>query len=151
LQETHSDLDNEVEWKMWWEGQIFLSHGSNLSGGVAILFSKKLNMSNVYSYEIDKGRSLIVQVELMGFSFLFMNVYSPNNGAERVEFFKKMSSEFKKIDNACLVLGGDWNCTLDFTLDRNSEEPYPQSANSLSSIIKKYDLSEMYGGRNIQL
>lgn len=37
-----------------------------------------------------------------------------------------------------MVLGGDWNCTLDFTLDRNSEEPYPQSAKLLSSIIRKY-------------
>lgn len=87
LQETHSDLGNEVEWKMWWEGKTFLSHGSNLSGGVAILFSKKINMTNISSYEIDKGRILIVQVELMGFPFLFINVYSPNNGAERVEFF----------------------------------------------------------------
>lgn len=93
LQETHSDLGNEVEWKMWWEGKIFLSHGSNLSGGVAILFSKRLNMTNISSYEIDEGRILIVQVELMGFPFLFINVYSPNNGAERVEFFKKLSRE----------------------------------------------------------
>lgn len=75
---------------MWWEGRIFLSHGSNLSGGVAILFSKKLNMTNISAYEIDKGRILIVQVELMGFPFLLINVYSPNNGAERVEFLKKI-------------------------------------------------------------
>lgn len=34
LKETHSDVDNEVEWAMWWEGQHRLSHGINLSAGV---------------------------------------------------------------------------------------------------------------------
>lgn len=81
---------------MCWEVKIFLSHGSNLSGGVAILFAKKLNMINISSYEIVKGRILVVQVELMGFPFLFFNIYSPNNGVERVDLKKKLSSELKK-------------------------------------------------------
>ncbi len=134
---------------MWWEVKIFLSHGSNLSGGVAILFAKKLNMINISSYEIVKGRILVVQAELMGFPFLFINIYSPNNGVERVDFFFKLSSELKKNDdNVCMVLGGDWNCTLDFTLDRNSEEPYPQSAKLLSSIIRKYDLFDVWRAKH---
>lgn len=38
LQETHSNLDNEVDWGLWWKGEHFLSHGNNLSAGVAIFF-----------------------------------------------------------------------------------------------------------------
>lgn len=38
LQETHSDYRNEVDWGLWWEGESCLSHGSNTSAGVAILF-----------------------------------------------------------------------------------------------------------------
>lgn len=38
LQETHTDCDNEVEWRRWWDGKCFISHGSNISAGVAILF-----------------------------------------------------------------------------------------------------------------
>jgi len=38
LQETHSIIKDEVEWGLSWGGQVFLNHGSNLSGGVAILF-----------------------------------------------------------------------------------------------------------------
>ena len=37
LQETHSDSLNETDWGMWWGGQYVLSHGSNLSAGVASL------------------------------------------------------------------------------------------------------------------
>ncbi len=39
LLETHSDSQNEVELYRWWEGECILSHGTNLSAGVAILFS----------------------------------------------------------------------------------------------------------------
>lgn len=56
VQESHSDLKNEVDWKKEWDGQIILSHMSSNSGGVAVLFSKK---SLPISYEIEeivKGR-----------------------------------------------------------------------------------------------
>lgn len=37
----HSDAVNEVDWGVWWGGQCFLSHGTNLNAGVAILFSAR--------------------------------------------------------------------------------------------------------------
>ncbi len=47
LQETHSDIKNESELNLWWEGKMCLSHGTNVSAGVAILFSTHLNV-NIY-------------------------------------------------------------------------------------------------------
>ncbi len=40
LQETHTDIYNQAEWLKEWKGQRFLSHGSNVSAGVAILISE---------------------------------------------------------------------------------------------------------------
>lgn len=34
IQETHSTNDNEVDWGRNWDGQVFLSHGTNLSAGL---------------------------------------------------------------------------------------------------------------------
>lgn len=145
LQETHSDMVDEIDWRMWWEGNIYFSHGSNLSGGVAILFGKNINMNVVSTCEIEKGRGLVVQVEIMGSLFVFINVYAPNNGAERIHFFKKVNDGLKVFDkNVFLILGGDWNCTLDFTVDRNGEEPCPPSINVLSDIIRDYDLFDVW-------
>jgi len=39
---THSSTDNVVDWMKEFSGVSVLSHYSNVSGGVAILFSKKI-------------------------------------------------------------------------------------------------------------
>ncbi len=41
LQETHSDIENEIEWGMWWKGQHILSHGTNLSAELLSFFLQK--------------------------------------------------------------------------------------------------------------
>ena len=37
LQETHSDVMNEIDWGLWWGEQQVLSHGTSVSAGVTIL------------------------------------------------------------------------------------------------------------------
>lgn len=47
LQETHSDTENEIEWGLWWKGQHIRSHGTNLSAGIAFLFSPDKKQKNL--------------------------------------------------------------------------------------------------------
>lgn len=131
LQETHSTVKDEVEWGINWGGQVFLSHGSNVSGGVAVLFSKSLKVKILNCITIINGRGLMVNAEIEGLSYLFINVYSPNIGTERVEFFKNITESLKQSACDYMILGGDWNCTVDFNNDRLSEEPHLQSSKSL--------------------
>lgn len=86
LQETHTSNDNETRWGMWREGKYALSHGTNTSAGVAILFSKNLNV-NILIVIIVKGRTLLIKVEFEGTIFVLINVYAPNNGHELVFFY----------------------------------------------------------------
>ncbi len=44
LQETHSNDENLIEWNRWRELNLVLSHGTNNSGEVVILFKKDLNV-----------------------------------------------------------------------------------------------------------
>jgi len=39
---------------MEWRSDLYMSHGTNVSGGVAILFSKTINISNVSVNEIER-------------------------------------------------------------------------------------------------
>lgn len=55
VQETHSNIDNKVERKREWDGDIVLSHKSTVSAGVAILFSKNFLPVSFELEEIVKG------------------------------------------------------------------------------------------------
>lgn len=59
-----------------------LSHGSNVSYGVATLFSNKLTVA-IKGLEEVNGRILCVNAEIEGMKFL---LYAPNIGAERFEW-----------------------------------------------------------------
>ncbi len=91
LQETHSNMSNESEWGLWRKGDYVLSHGSNVSAGVAILFHSTLKAKIVSRYHIEPGRLLLVRAEINNFHFLFVNMYAPNGGTERVILFEKLA------------------------------------------------------------
>lgn len=142
LQETHSDVGNEVE---WWKGQYKLSHKTNLSAGVAILFSPDLRVTVLSTEEPMNGRLLVVKADIDGEIYYFINVYAPNVGFERLMFFGVLSNVFKKCFNdGSVIVGGDWNCTENSSVDRNTEEPHIQSSSCLSSLIRAADLLDIW-------
>ncbi len=150
LLETHSDSQNEVELYRWWEGECILSHGTNLSAGVAILFSKHLDLNILSTIELEKGRILMVIVEIKELKFLFINVYAPNVGLQRIELFGRLKTEIiKHVDEGmCVIMGGDWNCTTNFVLDRNGEEPHSPSSKMLLKITQELDFIDVWRNRN---
>ena len=53
----------------------------------------------------------------------------------RLDLFQKLSSFVQQCElDECVVLGGNWNCTTDFTLDRMGQEPDLQSAAALARL-----------------
>lgn len=87
LQETHSNLQNQTQWNCDWKGSILMSHGTNVSAGVAILFSPRVCNQPVM-FDIIPGRLLRADVMVGQISFSFFNVYAPNVGQERKIFSK---------------------------------------------------------------
>lgn len=149
LQETHSNQNNEADWGLWWEGERILSHGTNVSAGVAVLFSPVLKTKILSEHEVVPGRLLAVRAEIRNLKFLFVNIYAPNIGEDRVQFFIKLEHFLKQQqDGDVIVLGGDWNCTLDSTQDRIGEEPHPKSSISLANIIKNFKFSDVWREQN---
>lgn len=64
------------------------SHGSNVSAGVAIMFNSALKAKILSRFDIEPGRLLLVRAEINNFHFLFVNMYAPNGGTERVILFE---------------------------------------------------------------
>ena len=67
-------------------------------------------------------------------------------GAERIVLFEKLNQKLLHLvaSDVFVVIGGDWNCTLNFTVDRNGEEPHPKSVNVLMQLLSRYGLYDVW-------
>jgi len=145
LQETHTDVKNQIQWQSEWDGQVFLSHGSSNSAGVAILLGVEFKEQSVSVFDVIPGRMQRVDVALNGLNFSLFNVYAPNIGTERTLFFGKLHTALSSVpQDRFIVLAGDFNCTLDHTVDRNHEEPHSPSADVFRNLIVYYDLVDVW-------
>jgi exonuclease III len=91
------------------------------------------------------GRPLVVKEEINIRGFIFINVYEPNAVRERGLLFGCLRQE---LSQETLVVGGDWNCTMDFMKDNNGEEPHSGSVVVLRDIINQFDLVDVWRTRH---
>ena len=84
LQETYSTKDVENIWKTQWQGKLYFSHGSNHSCGVMILVKNDVDFKLNSIISDDQGRYIIIDAEIQGSSFLFVNIYAPNSVQDQI-------------------------------------------------------------------
>ena len=119
LQETYSTVDVEDIWRTQWRGKLFFAHGSNHSCGVMILVRSDLDFNPRTISCDDEGRSIIIEAEVQGSPFLFVNIYAPNKVQDQCRFFDKLNKNIEdRVVNEELriILGGDFNVTLTLIL-----------------------------------
>ena len=144
LQESYSTLDVENIWKTQWQGKLQFAHGSNHSCGVMILVRSDLDFS-IKSVNLDsEGRSIIMEVDVQGSLFLFVNIYTPNKVQDQCQFFANLN---KKIEDFVvnkehrIILGGDFNVTFDSDLDCSRAKPFKKdSVKQIQHLSLDFDL-----------
>jgi len=144
VQETHSDVSNENEWQMEWDGSIILSHKNHCSGGLAVLF--KSNFKPI-SYEVEvvvEGHLIKITAKFEKMFLVFINVYAPVGGPERVVLFDKLNNILSNCKDEFIFVGGDFNCTTNDKMDRNHREPHPASQYAMRKIIEEHDLCDVW-------
>ena len=79
MQETHSVNTDEDQWKKEWSGEIFFSHGTSNSKGVAILIPSKLGLEVKISksFHDQEGHILLLDCTIEENNFVFINIYAP--------------------------------------------------------------------------
>ena len=88
--------------------------------------------------------------------FYILNVYSPNEENEQLDFLKTIEDKIRKIqeddNNDKLIIGGDFNCPLDLKIDKqggNEENQYKlRVRKELQDIIRKRNLEDIWRVRN---
>ena len=111
LQETHSLEDTINEWQDDFKGEVFFSCGSTSSCGVMIgyLRNKKFSVNKIC--KDNKGRVLIIEVEIKIETFTLLNLYNSNSEAEQLQTLDAdlLLSDFSLDDTKTIVFAGDFN------------------------------------------
>ena len=76
LQETHSSIEDEKQWSDNFKGNIFYSHGTTNSCGVAIAFLGSKPLEVVETRNDDQGRILILDIKSCDKELLLVNLYN---------------------------------------------------------------------------
>ncbi|CAM2118286.1 unnamed protein product [Caretta caretta] len=73
-----------------------------------------------------------------------VNIYAPQMSSRRPQFYQQVSDFLGTLDShECLVLGGDFNTTLE-ERDRSGAEPSPAAANILQGIVDHHSLVDVW-------
>ena len=116
IQETHSTKEVEDQWKSEWEGDIYFSHGTSSTVGIAILIKRNtpLNISNIT--RDNQGRYIIIETFIGKKDTALCNLYAPND--DDPEFFMELRNTIDSLNSHEFIMGGEWNVALYNAIDR---------------------------------
>uniref|UniRef100_A0A3B5PV23 Reverse transcriptase domain-containing protein n=1 Tax=Xiphophorus maculatus TaxID=8083 RepID=A0A3B5PV23_XIPMA len=145
LQETHSDLLIEADWRREWRGEVILSHGTSKNAGVGFVFSKAFIPLSIETEHVIQGRCLLVKMKFDFFNMVFINIYAPIVNAEKKCFYEKIGERLENCETEDYVfIGGDFNCTENEFLDRNHAEPHPAAQHVLKQLVSSHSLVDVW-------
>ncbi|CAM2104320.1 unnamed protein product [Caretta caretta] len=143
LQETHTDPTVEDRWWLEWGDGVYFSHFTTWQAGVATLFSPTLRPEVLGVTEAVPGHLLHLRVHMEGLVVNLVKIYAPQTSPKRPQFYQRVSDFLGTLDShECLVLGGDFNTTLE-EQDRSGAEPSPAAAKILRGIVEHYSLVDV--------
>ena len=153
MQETHSTVERQDQWRKEWGASIFFSHGSTNARGVAILIRNGLDFSLQQSEISSDGRFIMIKATINNEVYTIVNIYGPNKDAEAVKFYRNLSkllrnNEFGNEEN--IIIGGDFNCPLDPSLDQKGGLSIPRKyvINAIDEIKSEFSLHDIWRLKN---
>ena len=144
LQETHSSIDMEKQWKSEWGGDIYFSHGSTNSRGVCVLLKNNFSRLILGSQSDVEGRYVILDIEIDSFRVLISSIYGPNQ--DQPEFYINYIENIESYDTSNYIIAGDWNFVLNIDQDKKGGIPQTNtlSRDIISAWMEESDLIDVW-------
>ena len=98
LQETHSTVKTETQWKNEWGAEIITSHGSSNACG-AILIKAGFDCSIHHQILDPMRRYIIVKAVIQDKTYVLINIYAPKKDKDLINFFKNLFGILQKTLN----------------------------------------------------
>ena len=101
----------------------------------------------------DEGRWIIMEAEVQGSLFVFVNIYAPNKIQEQCSFFDNLNKEIEdcvaNTEEHRIILGGDLNVTFEPDLDCSGGKPFKKdSVKHIQDLCLDFDLADIWRVRN---
>ena len=148
LQETHSTSSIESSWRKEWGGDIFFSHGTCKSKGVAILLPSKLNFVLNKQVKDDSGRFVLLDIDIENSNIILLNVYAPTKDKvqEQIILLQQLQDLLIDYQEKNLVIGGDFNTYLAPEIDKKGGRREEQSEYSkqLNTFLDEFNLLDVW-------
>ena len=125
------------------------SHGTSSSRGTLIAFSEGLDFKIKKEDTDNKGRYVILEVEIQKKPYVLINYYAPNLETEQVSVLNDILRKFTNFeisDDAKIIFGRDFNMILNLKLDADGGNPSLKS-NSIN-VPKKHFLKMILSVRH---
>ena len=109
---------------------MIMSHGSSNSCGVAILFKTGFDSTVLSKFEDPRGRYLILKAEIKDKLYVQINIYAPNKDKD-ITFLNNLRTilQNKNLeDEENIIIGGDFNCPLNPSLDKKGGAMLPRKS-----------------------
>jgi hypothetical protein len=146
LQETYTLPGDEKSWESEWGGNVFLSHGSRHSCGVAVLIPKQYDCDIKEVTLSDNGRHIVLRGTFNGNKLTLLNYYAPT--ADKImEQQRQLEQILPIIHNnfSELIWGGDMNMTLNPELDKYGKtENKSKYVTKILQILQEYNLCDIW-------
>ena len=146
LQETHSCQNKEQLWRSETrnEWDIYFSHGTSGSKGVATLIPKRYQCKINNEVADPLGRFLLLDVEIDETCFILLNMYAPTKDkpSDQIHFLDNIKTLLSQYIDRKIIVAGDLNVCLNPDLDKKGGKTEKESeyARELITFMEEYDL-----------
>jgi exonuclease III len=147
LQETYTTEGDESSWKKQWDGDIFMSHGTNHSKGVAILIPKEISYISEATVIDSDGRFILIHGTFEGKELSLLNCYAPtcSNPKTQKEFLNTLLPVITKYQEN-LIWAGDLNVHLNPAMDKKGgkNQTLSQYASQMITVMHEFDFIDIW-------
>ena len=147
--DTRFDKSIETSIKNNWGGEVIFGSKDSQSRGVAIFFRRGLPFEILNKYNDETGNILSVTFKYDSKNILLAGIYGPNTDSP--EFYEqKCFPLIDKYDPDFSMLCGDWNLTLNQSLDNHNYMHInnPRAKDAVISNMEKYNLRDIWRDLN---
>ena len=146
LIDTHSEKKVENAWKMEWGYEGWFNSYSSNSRGVAILFKNTFSFTYLSKKMDLNGNMLILTIKLNSCDkvLTLVAMYGPNQ--TDVAFYQYMLRQLDLGENTSIIIGGDWNVPMDYTIDTRNYKNRNNETNQshIKILIESFDLIDIW-------